>query len=229
MASLLEKVGVLIKANLHAMVDAALRQNSVAVIDQYIRQIEDNLEDLEDAVATVGGQVKSIKRHLTEYQAKSAELDRNIDLFLQEGKDSLAVAAQSKLNSTLRLVANYDEQLASLTVEHQKLMDAKLKLEAKLTTTKQEREELQALLDLARSKEISVKAIRSLDDLVGSGDTDVARVAEGIRGRLDRATAEMEMVAGRLDKQMDEVLERHEIEIQLTERRRKMGLLTSGE
>jgi len=224
MASLLEKVGILIKANLHSMVDSALRQNSVAVIDQYIRQIEDNLEDLEDATATVGGQARSVKRRLTNYRKKAGELDTNIDLFLGEGKETLAVAAQSKLNSTKRLLAEYEKQLALLTSEHQKLMDAKLKLEAKLTTTKQEREELQALLDLARSKEISVRAIRSLDDLVGAGDTDVARIAEGIRSRLDRATAEMEMVAGRLDKQMDEVLERHEIEIQLSERRTRLGL-----
>lgn len=224
MASMLEKVSVLIKANLHAMVDAALRQNSVAVIDQYIRQIEDNLEDLEDAVATIGGQVKTIKRRLKEYKGKSTELDKNIDLFLQEGKDTLAMAAQSKLNSTNRLLADYDTQFENLTAEHKKMMDAKLKLEAKLTTTKQEREELQALLDLARSKEISVRAIRSLDDLVGTGDTDVARIAEGIRQRLDRATAEMEMVAGRLDKQMDEVLERNEIELQLGERRRRLGI-----
>jgi len=224
MASLLEKVGILIKANLHSMVDSALRQNSVAVIDQYIRQIEDNLEDLEDATATVGGQVRSVKRRLTNYRKKAGELDTNIDLFLGEGKETLAVAAQSKLNSTKRLLAEYEKQLELLTSEHQKLMDAKLKLEAKLTTTKQEREELQALLDLARSKEISVRAIRSLDDLVGAGDTDVARIAEGIRSRLDRATAEMEMVAGRLDKQMDEVLERHEIEIQLSERRTRLGL-----
>jgi phage shock protein A len=206
------------------MVDTALRQNSVAVIDQYIRQIEDNLEDLEDAVATVGGQVRSVKRRLTDYSKKAKELDTNIDLFLQEDKETLAVAAQSKLNSTKRLLGEYEQQLGLLTSEHQKLMDAKLKLEAKLTTTKQEREELQALLDLARSKEISVRAIRSLDDLVGTGDTDVGRIAEGIRSRLDRATAEMEMVAGRLDKQMDEVLERHEIEVQLIERRERLGL-----
>ena len=224
MASLMEKVSVLIKANLHSMVDSALRQNSVAVIDQYIRQIEDNLEDLEDATATVGGQVKSVKRRLTDYRKKAGDLDTNIDLFLGEGKETLAVAAQSKLNSTKRLLAEYEQQLELLTSEHQKLMDAKLKLEAKLTTTKQEREELQALLDLARSKEISVRAIRSLDDLVGSGDTDVSRIAEGIRSRLDRATAEMEMVAGRLDKQMDEVLERHEIDLQLSERRTRLGL-----
>ena len=58
MASLFEKVSVLISANMHAMVDQALRSNSLAVIDQYVRQVEQNLEDLEDAAATVGGEAK---------------------------------------------------------------------------------------------------------------------------------------------------------------------------
>ncbi|MCS6844714.1 MAG: PspA/IM30 family protein [Caldilineales bacterium] len=224
MASLLEKVNILIKANLHYLVDQALRSNSVAVINQYIREVENNLEALNDAVATVGGQVKTIRRKRDEYQAKAAELDRNIDIFLREGQESLAVAAQAKLNSTQRTVDAYSEQLASLEREYQSLLDAKVKLEAKLATIKQEREELQALLDLAKAKEISVRTIKSLDDLVGSRDQDVARIAESIRSRLDRASAESEMLAANLDKQMDEVLERSAIDAQLAERKRRLGL-----
>jgi phage shock protein A len=224
MASLLEKVRTLISANLHAIVDAALKSNSIAVVDQYIRQIEDNLEDLEDATATVGGQVKTLRRKLEEYRGKADELDRNIDLFLKEGKEEVAAAAQSKLNSTLRLVANYEEQLARQEKEYQALQDARLKLEAKLTSIRQEREELQALLDLARSKELTAKAISSLDDLAGSGDVDVARIAESIRARLDKAAARTEMMATSLDAQMDEILERHAIDQQLSERKKRLGL-----
>ncbi|NOZ27452.1 MAG: hypothetical protein GXP39_05285 [Chloroflexi bacterium] len=224
MASLLEKVDTLIRANLHALVDRALKANSLAVVDQYIRQIEDNLEDLGDAAATVGGQVKTLKRKTEEYEKKVAELDRNIDLFLQEGRDELAMAAQSKLNSTQRLLESYRDQLARQEAEYQKLLDAKLKLEARLTTVKQEREELRALLDLAKSKEITVRAIQSLDDLVGAGDSDIARVAESIRARLDKAQAQSEMYAQRLDAQMDEVLERHTLEAQLKERKKRLGL-----
>ncbi|MGQ9457081.1 MAG: PspA/IM30 family protein [Anaerolineae bacterium] len=224
MASLLEKVTVLIKANLHYLVDQALKQNSLAVIDQYIRQVEDSLEDLEDAAATVGGQVRTLRRKTEEYEARAAELDRNIDIFLQEGKEELAAATQSKLNSVRRSLAAYREQYERQQGEYQKLLDAKLKLEAKLATTKQEREELQVLLDLARSKEITVRTIRSLDDLVGAGDSDVARIAESIRTRLDKASAEAEMLATRLDEQMDEVLERRQIEAQLSERKKRLGL-----
>jgi phage shock protein A len=103
MASLLDKVQTLIAANLHSLVDEALKKNSLAVIDQYIRQVENNLEDLEDAAATIGGEVKTLRRKYDEFAGKAQELDRNINLMLQEGKDDLAVAAQSKLNSTNRL------------------------------------------------------------------------------------------------------------------------------
>jgi phage shock protein A len=224
MASLLDKVATLIKANLHYLVDQALKQNSLAVIDQYIREVEDNLDKLEDAAATVGGQVKTLKRKFDEFQTKADELDRNIDLLLQEGREELAVAAQSKLNSTQRLADSYREQHQRQKAEYEKLLDAKLKLEAKLTTIKMEREELQALLDLAKAKELTAKAISSLDDLVGAGDDDIGRIAESIRTRLDKAAARGEMAATRLDAQMDEVLERTTIDAQLAERKKRLGM-----
>ena len=224
MASLMKKVQTLISANLHAMVDSALKANSLAVFDQYVREVEDNLEDLEDAVATVGGELKSLRRRKADQDQKAAELDRSIDVFLREGKEDLALAAQSRLNSINRLVQNYDEMLERQEAEYQSLKDARLKLEAKLTTVKQEREELQVLLDLARSKELTAQAIKSLDGLMGSGDADISRVAEGIRSRLDKASARSEMLAASLDTQMDEVLEKSTLEAQLAERKSRLGL-----
>lgn len=224
MATLLEKVSTLISANLHYMVDQALKTNSLAVIDQYIRQVEDNLEDLEDAAATVGGEVKSIKRKLADYEVKANELDRAINAFLNEGNDTLAAAAQSKLNSAQRLVETYRTQAVRQDTEYQALLNAKVKLEARLATMKQEREELQALLDLAKSKETSVKAMKSLDDLMGSGDSDVSRIAESIYARLDKASTASEIRAASLDEQMDQVLDRSAIDAQLAERKKKMGL-----
>ncbi len=224
MASLLEKIQTLIQANLHAMVDSALKANSLAVFDQYVRDVEDNLENLEDAVATVGGELKTLRRKKSGLDQRASELDRNIDIFLREGKEELALAAQSKLNSVNRLLQNYDEMLQRQEAEFQSLQDARLKLEAKLTTVKQEREELQALLDLARSKELTAKTIKSLDDLMGVGDDDISRVAEGIRARLDKASARSEMLADSLDEQMDDVLEKSTLEAQLAERKARLGL-----
>ncbi|MCL6509758.1 MAG: PspA/IM30 family protein [Anaerolineae bacterium] len=224
MASLLDKVSTLIQANLHALVDNALRSNSMAVIDQYIRDVDNNLDALEDAAATVGGQVKTLERKSNEYKKQMDELDRNIDLFLTQGKEDLARAAQAKLNSVRGLYETYNGQLERQQREYRALLDARLKLQAKLTTIRQQREEMVALLDLAKAKEITNRAIKSLDDLAGVGDADVARMAEAIRTRLDQASARAEMAAQNLDAQMDEALGRGELDAQLEERKRRLGI-----
>jgi len=224
MANLLEKVSTLISANLHSLVDQALKSNSLAVIDQYIRQVENHLESLEDAAATVGGEVKSIKRKLNNLEQKEDELDQAIDAFLMEGNEETAAAAQSKLNSTQRLIETYQDQATRLQNEYQKLLEAKVKLEARLSTMKQQREELQALMELAKSKETAVKAMKGLDDLMGSGDTDISRIAQGIYSRLDKATTATEMQASSLDEQIDDVLDRSAIDGQLASRKQKLGL-----
>ena len=107
---------------------------------------------------------------------------------------------------------------------YQKLLDAKVKLEARLATMKQQREEVQALLELAKSKEIAVKAMRSLDDLMGSGDSDIGRIAQGIYAKLDKATTAVEMQSTNLDEQIDDVLDRRAIDTQLAERKKRLGL-----
>src|SRR3954471_17383388 len=88
--SLIEKVNTLISANMHSIVDKALQQNSVAVMDEYIRQVERNLDDLEDSAATVGGTVKTLKRKYDEFSAAAEKMDRDIDTLILKGKNDLA-------------------------------------------------------------------------------------------------------------------------------------------
>jgi len=223
MASLLERVGTLISANLNYLVSKALKANSMAVVEEYIRKIEDNLEALEDAGATVGGEAKGLRRKYDEYRDKAHELDQNIDLFLEEGKTDLARAAQSRHNTVARLADTYQGQAEAQEVEFEKLLDAKIKLEAKLTVVKQEKVELQAMFDLAKSKELTHKVVEGV-----SGTTEAEAGIGDIRGeiqrRLDKATAQGEIDASRLENQMAEVLEENTLDAQLAERRQRLGL-----
>src|SRR5215813_2944395 len=226
--SLLDKINTLISANLHSMVDSALQANSVKVMDEYVRQAEKNLENLEDATVTVGGSVKTLKRKYDEISAAAEKLDRDIDTLLQRGKPDLAAAAQSELNTKQQLAQEYYEQWQQQQVEYQKMLDARLKLEAKLTTIKQEREHLQALLELAEAKAATTKTIRSVNDLAGVGDADVQKIADSIRARLDREDAQLEMSSAKLQGQVDDVLEKGLIDNQLEERKKRLGLGSSS-
>jgi phage shock protein A len=223
MTTLLQRVGTLISANLNYLVSKALKANSMAVVDEYIRNVEDNLDALEDAAATVGGEAKTLKRKYEELLGQAKELDKNIDLFLKQGKEDLASAAQYRYNTLKRLADTYGEQSRSQDGEYQKLLDAKLKLEAKLTETKRERTELQAMLDLAKSKELTHKVVEGVGGITVS-EAGVSEIRDEIARRLDKATAQGEIDAKRLDNQMAEALEKDTIDRQLAERKAKLGI-----
>ncbi len=224
MASLLQKIQTLLSANVHALVDSALEANSVKVMDEYIRQAERNLEALEDSAATVGGTVKTLRRKYEEFAAAAEKLDRDIDTLLVRGKTDLAKAAQAELNQKQELAQEYYEQWQAQEQEYRRMLDAKVRLEAKLATIRQEREHLRALMELIEAKAITTRTIKGLDDLVGMGDEDVRRLGEQIRARLDREEARLEMATTSVRDQIDEVIGLSEIEMQLEERRQRLGL-----
>jgi len=223
MASLLDRVKTLISANLNYLVSKALKANSMAVVEEYIRNVEDNLEALEDAAATVGGESKTLRRKHRQFEDQSADLDKNIDLLLTKGKEDLAQAAQYRYNTIKRLAEAYGEQHKAQEAEYQKLLDAKLKLEAKLTEAKRERTELQAMLDLAKSKELTHKVVEGVGGITVS-EAGIASIRDEIQRRLDKATAQGEIDAKRLDIQMAEILEKDTLERQIAERKTRLGL-----
>ena len=228
MASLIEKVQTLVSANLHSIVDRALEQNSVAVMDEYIRQAEKNLEALEDSAATVGGTVKTLKRKYEEFAAAAEKLDRDIDTLILKGKDDLAAAAQAELNTKQQLSQEYYEQWQEQEGQYQAMLDMRLKLESRLTSIRQEREHLRALIELTEAKKVTTRTIKSLDSLATTSDKEISTLADQIRTRLDTEDARLEMATRNISEQIDEVVRSGEIDRQLEERRRRLLSGSSG-
>ena len=222
MASLLDKVGTLINANLHGIVDRALESNSVKVMDEYIRQAEKNLEALEDSAATVGGTVRTLKRKYEEFASAAEKLDRDIDTLILRGKDDLAGAAQAELNTKQELAQEYYEQWQQQETQYQAMLKMRLQLEAKMTTIKQEREQLKALLELAEAKKVTTKTIKSLNSLANTNDDQINSMADKIRERLDQEDARLDMATQNLSDRIDDAVQTGEIENQLEERRRRL-------
>ncbi len=222
MANLFEKIQTLISANLHGLVDRALEANSVKVMDEYIRQAERNLEALEDSAATVGGTVRTLKRKYEEFSAAAEKLDRDIDTLIIKGKNDLAGAAQAELNTKQELAQEYFEQWQAQEKQYQAMLDMRLKLESRLSTIKQERERLKALIELAESKKIMTKTIKSLDGLANTGDKEIDSLTQQIRARIDREDARLDMATRNLQEEIDLAVGNSRIDTQLEERRRRL-------
>ncbi len=224
MASLFSKLKTLFKARLHDAADKALQKSDLAVYDQYIRDAESELAEFKSTIEPMFAQIRTSRRRREGLAENAAKFDLAVDRFLQQGKRTEAMVAQRQLNSTMELIKTYDASLLRQVNAAERLDDIRVKLEGRLDIARQEREELHFLLQLAKSKEISTKAMRSLDDLVGIGDSEVAQAAENIRSRLDHADAAWEMQTNSLDNQLDDAMQSLEVEAELAARMERLGL-----
>ena len=102
------------------------------------------------------------------------------------------------------------------------MLKMRLQLEAKMTTIKQEREHLRALIELAEAKKVTTKTVKSLGDLTKTGDEEITGMAEKIRERLDIEDARLEVATSNVADEIDEAVHGGEIERQLEERRKRL-------
>ncbi len=224
MASLFQKLSTLFKANLHDVADKALQKNDLAVYDSYIREAEQEVAEFKSSITPLFAQVKTTRRRREALADKAAQLDLMVDRYLLNDQRTEAMVTQKQLSSILEMIKTYDASLEKQVAAAEKLDDVRIKLDGRLAIARQEREELAFLLQLAKTKEMSTEAMRSLDSLMGEGDLEVAQAAENIRRRLDHADAAWEVQTSSLDRQMDDAMVSLEVEAELAARMERLGI-----
>ena len=224
MASLMQKISTLIQGSLHELVDKAMREKSLAVIDVYIRDAGEGLDELNDAIATLDANLTGFNREREKLVARSVELDDAVNRFLVKGDNSKAQAASAELMHVKELMAMQDktiEQAAKDLVEQRRGKDI---LQSKITTMRYEREKLAALLEMAKAKETNLAARQKAADVLGSGDIDMDNLSKAIYARLDKADAKLRESENNLETSIDEAIDADKVNADLDERRKKLGL-----
>ncbi len=221
MASLLSKVKVLISASLHSLLDDALRQNSLQVFDEYIRQAERSIDAFQDTMVELAASVKMLKRKYDEASNEAAKLDLTVDNLLKADKETLAKVTMNKLNHQTEIARVYKQQLDRQGQTYQTLYDVIAVLNSKVDTLKMQREQVAVLLQLVRTKNI---ASRSIKDVQAIADNNTNELVENVKTQLDTADARLEVATSRLSDQIDQEVDNAELNTQLDARRAKLGL-----
>ena len=224
MASLMQKISTLIQGSLHELVDRAMREKSLAVIDVYIRDAGDGLNELNDAIGTLQANLTGFQREREKLTARAAELDVAADRFLVKGDNTKAQAASAELMHVKELIAMQDQMIAQAGKDLVEQRRGKDILQTKITTMRYEREKLAALLEMAKAKEANLRARDKAADVLGSGDIDMDNLSKAIYARLDKADARLHESENTLEASIDEAIDSDKIEADLEERRRKLGL-----
>lgn len=226
MASFLDKVQTLISADLNRLVDRALASNEPAVFRGHIRELQTSQEQLTRQMVNVRAEIEQMRRRSDEQQALVVQQDLEVDRLLREGLETEALAAQERLNQSRLAAARQSERLERLETEYTQLADTKKQLDARIDALVRSEPEVEGLVGLAKAKQHTADAMQSLEDLSGTGDPDVARVVDAIRGRLAEAEAQIAMLEqrGLAQGETPEVLKRKELETQLEARKARLGL-----
>ena len=112
MASLLEKIQVLISADLNRLVDRALQSNEPAVFQHHIRDLQSLQEQLSGQLAGLSADAAEMRRRSDEQQMLVIKQDQEVDRLLQAGLNEDALAAQDRLNQTRLAAARLTEQVS---------------------------------------------------------------------------------------------------------------------
>jgi phage shock protein A len=226
MASLLEKIQTLVAADLNRLVDRALQSNEPAVFQHHIRELQRLQEQVADQLVSARAEITQLRRRSDEMLALVVKQDQEVDQLLRAGLQEDALAAQDRLNQNRLASARLVEQVERLEAQYARMIEAKAQLDARVVALEKSEPEVEGLVGLARAKELTAAAIKSLDDLEGSGDPDVARLVGSVRSRLAEAEAQIHALEqrGLARGETPEVLKRKELESQLEARKARLGL-----
>jgi phage shock protein A len=220
----MQKIGTLIQGSLHELVDKAMREKSLAVIDVYIRDAGDGLTELNDAIGTLQANLTGFTRERDNLATRAAELDEATNRFLTRGDNSKAQAASAELMHIKDLMAMQEKTIAQATKDLEEQRRGKDILQSRITTMRYEREKLAALIEMAKAKEANLHARQKAADVMGGGDIDMDNLSKSIYARLDKADADLKESENTLEGSIDEAIDSSKVDADLEERRRKLGL-----
>jgi phage shock protein A len=186
MAGLLEKIGLLIGANMHDLVNRALRANSVAVMDEQIRRAHESLEQLEDTIAQIIADLKIEERKNRELKDSIVSLDRDARTLLTTGKESQAAILVKQKQLKQAALEKSEQAQGSINGDLTKLQQAKTSLELKISELKATRDTVDQALKIAKTKGRIVQTFNDLTDVLEeSGAAGTADWAESVKAKAD--------------------------------------------
>jgi phage shock protein A len=200
MASLFQKARIAALSSAHALMDKVVDINSIGAVKQYVRDLENALDDLEDASATAAGHVRTVQREIDQVRFQAKELNQNIDFILGDGKpenDHLATPLEARLIGLEQRLTSGDEEIATGQKTAQALSEAVTTLQTRYQNMVQQVQRLEAMDKATRAKEKAVEAIRQAGQIASTGsDVSIDAVSDRIQRRADIADARFERVMG---------------------------------
>lgn len=224
---ILDKVGTLLSANVHALLDSALNLNKLAVFDDAVRRLRDAREEIILAEGDARGRKRTLEREVSEITQEQAKRDQDIDRLLDKADKAPNEAARREAEVAARsMQAVYNDRgavlkskmqlLESANTEVPRFAQARLGVEARIQMLESQRSKLEALIAARKAAEAQGRALSRVDVYREFSADDLMREEQAA---LDRAEGRLTARQDTLADTVDRLLGSDELDQQLAERR----------
>ena len=211
---------------LHVIVDRALENSSVALYDQFLRDMEDYIDHIEEAAVSMSAAAEGNKRHLIRHQSEAKILETRLTQLLAEEQTEQIQQVQQALNIKHQQIADTQTRIERQEGQHLALAHNWEALKGRLEVLRGERGSVVALVAKTKAERIIANIEYTLDGLAGlDAHSEIGIMAGQIIERLDKAEARLSLVdIDTTVAQAATAIEETRVEEQLVERRLRLGL-----
>ena len=203
MAGLLEKVRIGVLAQAHNLLDRLIDLNSPQAVKQYIRDLEDSINGIENDAAEAAGHVTTTDREIHRLSGQVDSYDHAIDAILSSNDPSAndkARELQVKLNGFKQQFEAKQTELATAKETSDALSHSLSALRSKHQSMVQQLSTLESMDRAAKDKERAARALQQAAKISSLGsDISVDDLASRIQARHDVADEKLKRALATVD------------------------------
>jgi phage shock protein A len=218
--SILDRIGDLISANVNDLLEKAEDPEKMA--NEYLRQLNHYYYETKDDVASAMAQEKRLQDKMLDAQAEAEKYRRHAENALRSNQEDLARRALERKRQALKLAGQYEEQFKQQDAQVDELEEALAAIEARMAQMQAKRDALAAKRSRIETHESIRRTARTLSNT--SAVDKMETLEDRVEGQLAKSEAMAELEAGSVDKQLEDLTQDSEIDSELLEMKKQLGL-----
>jgi phage shock protein A len=218
--SILSRISDLISANVNSMLDKAEDPEKMA--NEYLRQLTNELYETRTGVAAAMADETKLEQRRITSQAEADQWQSKAEAALRAGDEELAKAALGRKVQAQKLHDQYRQQEELQEEQVAALQDGLISLETRIAEVKAKKELIIAKKNRAATQEALQRTAARMGQVSAVDKLD--ELEEKVDDRLAKAEAMAKLEQGSLESKFRNLEKEQEVDSELAELKRKMGL-----
>ncbi|MEO1288216.1 MAG: hypothetical protein AAFV93_10640, partial [Chloroflexota bacterium] len=204
-----------------------LKSNPIKTLNQYLREHEEALAEMQSDRAVALGSLKTANRKVIEAQDLIERIESEIEAILTDDdatNDYLAEnLAEDLIGQEEKLKVLLQARESAMRV-NTALQKAEAKMQGRIISLKNQIELLKAIKFEADIKQMSADKLINSARMISSGTTSVEAIAEDIKRDRDKADAKFEVAMDTMDSKLEDHSRQSRASSRLAQIRNRLGI-----